>query len=124
MADYDIEFIPHAERISLEGSASQIEKRLLPVPDYYAAVWEKHEGAHPFDIERSIIQQWKTPFGEKDAYGAYWYEHILRFMKMLMPKTIITPWLMDEVAAMQMALSEKRADTALLIGAVLEPSPE
>ena len=108
MADYDIEFIPHAERISLEGSASQIEKRLLPVPDYYAAVWEKHEGAHPFDIERSIIQQWKTPFGEKDAYGAYWYEHILRFMKMLMPKTIITPWLMDEVAAMQMALSEKR----------------
>ena len=71
-------------------------------------VWEDHPDAHPFDIQRNIIRNWSIPYDEKSKYGEYWYQHVVRLMKMLMPKTVITPWIMDEAWALQLALANER----------------
>ena len=107
MAGFESEAISHSSTVSLEGSVSEIETRLLPVPDYYDKIWEDLPDAHPFDIQRSIVNKWDRPFDEKSKYGENWYIHVLRLMKMLMPKTVITPWFLDEALAVQTALANQ-----------------
>lgn len=105
-------FIPHVLRIDLTGSPKDIEKRLLPHPGYYRDLKEKHPTASEFDLERSILRNWgKAQIGKMGRYGSYWHEHLARYIKLLIPSTIITPFLMDELETLEMAISEGREIT-------------
>lgn len=102
-------FIPHVLRVDLAGSAKNIEWRLLPCPSYYMELKEKHPTASEFDLERSILRNWdKSKIGKMGRYGSYWHEHLARYIKLLIPSTIITPFFMDELEALELTISEGR----------------
>lgn len=101
-------FVPHALRVGLSGHARDIEKRLLPHPEYYVNIQGRFPQSNHFQIERSILRNWGREFGKPGKYGAYWHEHVARYMKLLIPGTVITPGLMDEMEALEIGLAGGR----------------
>ena len=112
-------FEPAALGVDLSGSALDIEKRLLPDPSsLYVEIQTLNPGVtiSPFDIERSILRNWhRDDFCSPGKYGTYWWQHFLRYMKLLMPRTIITPAFVDMAKAMELGMHLKK-DLLNLIG--------
>lgn len=115
-------FVPHSLQLNIvegdERDAKAIESELLPKPSYYETI-RKNLGnnfASEFDIERSILRKWnRKEIGEVGKYGEPWRNHVARFMKLLLPRTRITPAFMDELYAIEMALA-CRLEIVNLIG--------
>lgn len=110
-------FVPSASRTDLSGTMRDIESRLLPDKAHHLQIRREHPLLSDFDIERSILRNFtRDKMGQPGAYGLYFWQHFLLFMKELMPKVVITPSFVDESIAMEIALSE-RCDLLNLIGA-------
>lgn len=102
-------FQPHVLGLDLSGSRRDIEARLLPYPEYYDIVRQQFPTASEFDIERSILRKWpQSEIGKPGKFGTYWREHLLRYIKLLIPSTVITPSFMDEVFALEQTFLHKR----------------
>lgn len=115
-------FTPHALRLGFvendERRAKDIEEELLPRPRYYKEIREalNNQMASEFDIERSILRKWdRADIGKLGKYGEPWRNHVARFMKILMPKTVVTPSFMDELYAIELAIA-CRLEVCNLIG--------
>jgi len=101
------QFSPSALAVSLEGTAKDIEERLLPKkPSYYIEIARTNPSASEFQIERSILNKWpRNEIGQLSKYGEPWRNHFLRFMRLLIPSTVITPSFMDEMFAIELSIA-------------------
>lgn len=121
MTELFTNFVPCAKRCDLTGSPKEIQRRLLPSTDHWKKIREEHPGLDGFDIERNILRGWKrtnsqNDYGKPGKYGLYFYEHLLLFMSMLMPATLITPAFVDEAIATEIMIAEGM-DLLNIIGA-------
>lgn len=119
MADLFDTFQPASLRVSLDGTMRDIEARLLPSGEHYRVIRSEHPDVvlDEFDIQRSILLSWtRDRYGKPDRFGIHWHQHLLMFMKLLMPETIITPSFVDLAIATEIALEEHR-DLVNMIGA-------
>lgn len=118
-------FVPCSLRVDLSGSMQDIEARLIGNNEHHAVVRRKvGTDLSSFDIERSILRFWdRGDMCKRGKYGLFWHEHLLRFMKLLMPGTAINPAFVDQSIALELALHH-RYDVTNLIGAKSCLDPE
>lgn len=113
-ASIDWEFVKNT---NVEESilAAWIEGKLMGDMSYIEATCRAHD-CEPIEVELSILRGWGGyPTMQKGPYGKYWHQHFANYLKLLIPGTFISPWLVDECRALEIVISQ-RLDLLNLIG--------
>lgn len=104
-----------AERLAI---TREIEAALIGDVSYRRAILLKHPGTPSLTIERSILAWFmgKDYNQEYHGSGQEWHVHFCRYMKLLIPSTTITPWMMEKAWALQQVLADPGRKVLNLIG--------